>query len=246
MIFDGFTLVGDSLAGRSISADQLASSMESVGIDRAIICPARPPGYHLGPANDYVAAAARTYPGQFVAFGRVDPQQGEQAIAEARRAFTDLGLRGLFLHPWEETFAINSPLVDELVAVAAQYDRPVLVAAGYPWVSEGLQLGELAGRFPDVTFIATNGGQFNISGLGTTDVLMALQAHSNIILQTAGVYREDFLEEVVAQFGSDRLVFATGAPIYDPKFEILRVKWAHFQESERERILGRNIASLVE
>ena len=48
--------------------------------------------------------------------------------------------------------------------------RRVPVALG------GASGGELAGRFPGVRFVATNGGQINISGLGQTDVELALKA----------------------------------------------------------------------
>ena len=89
---------------------------------------------------------------------------------------------------------------------------PVLIAAGYPWLSEGLQIGELAARFPDVTFIASNGGQINVSGLGQSDSELALERCPNLYVQTAGVYREDFLENVVARFGAERLLFASGFP----------------------------------
>lgn len=245
-MFDGFTLLGESLLGRELTADRLVSTMEDNGIDRAVVCPARPRAYHLGPANDLVAAAVRRYPSKLVGFARVDPLQRQEAVAEAERAFTQLDLAGLFIHPWEETFPVNSPLVNEIVAVAAKHGRSVIVAAGYPWLSEGLQLGELAGRFPAVTFLATNGGQINISGLGTTDVLMALEAHPNIVLQTAGVYREDFLERVVDLFGASRLVFATGAPVFDPRLEVRRVAWAHFKEAEREQVFGQTLSSIID
>ena len=41
------------------------------------------------------------------AFARVDPNLGDDAAAELERATGELGLRGLFLHPWEETFRVH-------------------------------------------------------------------------------------------------------------------------------------------
>jgi predicted TIM-barrel fold metal-dependent hydrolase len=54
------------------------------------------------------------------------------------------------------------------------------------------------------------------------------------------MYREDFLEGVVATFGAERLMFATGAPQFDMTYERKRVDLAHFTDDQRELILGGN------
>src|SRR5206468_9717660 len=118
------------------------------------------------------------------------------------------GAPGLFLHPWEDAFRINDPAVDAVVDGA----RPVIVATGYPFVAEALQVAELARRHPETTFVATNGGQINISGLGQEDAFLALEMCPNLFVQTSGVYREDFLEGVVDRLGGERLLFASGFP----------------------------------
>ena len=219
--------------------------MDGAGVDRAVVVPMKPPGYHLAPANDRVAAAVAERPERLCGFARVDPNLGAEAVEELERAFSELGLRGLFLHPWEETFRISDPKVDPVVEVARRHGAPVVVAAGYPWLSEGLQVGELARRFQDVRFVATNGGQINISGLGQTDVELALTASANLSVQTAGVYREDFLENVVGRFGPDRLLFSSAFPMMDMRLEILRGRWMHVDEEARQAVLGGNAADLL-
>lgn len=245
MIVDSLTFVGESLHGWRATPAELVARLDEAGVDRAVVCPVRPVGYHLGPANDAVAAAVEAHAGRLVGCARVDPWQGADAVAELERALGGLGLRGLFLHPWEETFRVSAREVDPVVEVARAHGVPVIVAAGYPWLSEGLQVGELARRFPDVTFVATNGGQINISGLGQTDVELAIADRPNLLLQTGGVYREDFLEKVVAQHGPERLLFASGFPLLDPRLEIHRVQWApSFDELVRDAVLGGNAARL--
>ncbi|HVY60194.1 MAG TPA: amidohydrolase family protein, partial [Planctomycetota bacterium] len=220
MIVDSLVYLGESLFGPRVTPDELLRALDAVGADRAVAAPLKPPGYHLGPANDAVAAAVEAHPDRLSGLVRVDPNLGDAAVAEAERGLGARGLAGLFLHPWEETFRVSGPAVDAVVEVARAHRAPVVVAAGYPWLSEGLQVGELAGRFPDVSFVATNGGQINISGLGQTDVELALAANPNLAVQTAGVYREDFLENVVSTFGADRLLYASAFPLMDPRLEI--------------------------
>ena len=205
----------------------------------------KPRGYDLGPANEAVAEAVRAHPDRLRGFARVDPLLGDEACAELARALGDLGLSGLFLHPWEETFRVSAPFVDPVIETARRDRAPVIVATGYPWLSEALQVGELARRFPDVTFVATNGAQINISGLGQTDAELALAANDNLFIQTAGVYREDFIEGVVRRFGAHRVLFASAFPLLEPRLEILRVRWAHLDEGAKEEILGGNAARLL-
>jgi uncharacterized protein len=240
MIIDGLTYVGKSIFGPSATGSEIVSLLDDLGVDRAVVCPFKPQSYDLRAANETVAEAVRKYPDRLVGFARVDPWQREAAIRDLQRAYEELGLRGLFIHPWEETFPIAAPEVDPLIGVAATLGLPVLIAAGYPWLSEGLQVGDLASRFPSVDFIATNGCQINISGFGTFDADYALARNSNLVIQTTGVYRQDFLEEVAVRHGVDRLLFASSFPLMEPRLEILRVRLGAFDEKGKQAILGTN------
>jgi predicted TIM-barrel fold metal-dependent hydrolase len=207
------------------------------------VCPLKPPGYRLEAANETVAAAVERYPERLVGFARVDPNLGDDARRELVRATGDLGLRGLFLHPWEETFRVHDSRVDSLLDGLT---LPVIVAAGYPWLSEGLQVGELARRHPQLTIVATNGCQINISGLGQVDAELGLEQNPNMLVQTTGVYREDFIEGIAARFGPERLLYASGFPFFDMRLEVLRVRWApNLDERARALILGRTAERLL-
>jgi predicted TIM-barrel fold metal-dependent hydrolase len=246
VIIDGLCYLGDSLFGLRAGTGELLAGMDAAGISRAVVVPVKPRDYRLRAASELVADAVRAQPDRLVGLVRVDPWQGADAVAEAERGLDELGLQGIFLHPWEETYRVNAPMVEAVVETARRRRRPVLVATGYPWLSEALQLGDLAARFSDVVFIATNGAQMNISGLGQQDAETALQECSNILVQTAGVYREDFLEGVVKRFGAERLVFASGFPVMDPALEVRRVQWGHFEAEAREKIIGGNLARLFQ
>jgi len=229
-------VIVDSLV---FAADGLVAALDGAGIDRAVVCPPRARGHGYDVENDRVAALVASHPERLVGFARVDPL-APGAAAEAERA-RGLGLAGLFLHPWEDAFRVADPAVDAVLD-----ERPVVVATGYPWVSEGLQVAELARRHPETTFVATNGAQINISGLGQDDAFLALESCPNLLVQTSGVYREDFLEGVVARFGPERLLYASAFPRFDPRLELLRVRWAPgLGEAERAAILGGNAAALL-
>ncbi len=84
MIVDSLTFVGESLFGVRASADDLLARMGEAGIDRAVVCPLKPRGYHLAAANEAVAEAVRAHPDRLVGFARVDPWLGEEAVGPLR------------------------------------------------------------------------------------------------------------------------------------------------------------------
>lgn len=245
MILDAEVYLGPNLFGPSYDRGTLIAALDAAGVARAVVCPARPPEYHLGPANDFVADAARRHPRRLIGFARVDPHQGTAALAELRRGVEQLGLRGLLLHPWEELFAVNDRSIDPLLAYARERRIPVQVAGGFPIVSHAAQIGDLARRFPEVSILATHGGQINISGRGLYEAGEMLRTCPNVYLQTSGVYREDWMEDMARALGAARVVFGSGAPYYDLGFELERVHRLHLPASDRDAIAGTNLARLL-
>lgn len=233
---DALAFLGPSLYGPGQDVSDIHETMGAAGVAVTVLAPARPPDYSLPPANENVARA-QSRDDAFVGLARVDPNRAD-APRHLTRCLDGLGLRGLFLHPFEETFQITDPRVQPLIEICADQRRPVVIASGYPWLSEALQVAELAARYPDVPFVMTNGGQFNISGLGQTDAEIALDTCPNISIHTTGVYRQDFIERVVATHGADRVMFAGGSPHFEPAYEILRIRHACLDEPAREMLLA--------
>jgi len=117
VIVDSLAYLGSSLFGYATRARDVIGRLDEVHVDAAVVCPVKPRGYHLAEANEVVATAAHKSGGRLVGFARVDPNLREDAVSELERALGELGLAGLFLHPWEESFRISAPLVDPIVEV---------------------------------------------------------------------------------------------------------------------------------
>lgn len=245
MILDAEVYLGPNLFGPTYDSETLIGALDGAGVERAVVCPARPPGYHLEPANDVVADAVRRHPHRLIGFARVDPHQGSTALAELRRSVERLGLHGLLLHPWEELFRVNDRMLDPLLAYARERGILVQVAGGFPVVSHAVQIADLARRFPEVTILATHGGQINISGRGLYEAGEMLRTCPNVYLQTSGIYREDWMEDMSQALGAARLIFGSGAPYYDLGFELERIRRLHIPAADREAIAGPNLARLL-
>jgi predicted TIM-barrel fold metal-dependent hydrolase len=242
MVVDALVLLGENRFGRSLAPTEALELADREGVDTLVAAPARPLGYHLEPANEALAAACAASSGRLVLLGRVDPLGGDAAVEEARRCIDDLGARGLFLHPGEEAFPVTRAA--NVVRVAADRDVPVVVATGYFAVSEPLQVAELAAQFPQIPIVMTNGGQINISGLSMVDAWAALRQRSNLHVLTNGEYRQDFIERLADALDHRRVLYASFAPVFDFRFERLRIRAAQLSD-EALRAVERDNAERI-
>lgn len=235
-VIDAQVFIGDSIQGFGQDGDAILSELDRLEIETAVLVPVRPRDYAYVAENELAAAVQQRHPDRFLALGRVDPRLGDSA-GEADRCLSQLGLRGIFVHPWEDSIAISDPKLDPILEVCAARSAPFMVAAGYPWLADATQIAELAGRHPSVPIVMTNGGQINISGLGQRNAWLAMEHHPNLYMTTSGVYREDFIEEVASGLGAARVMFGSQSPVFDEDLELHRLLWAHVDEAARTAML---------
>ncbi len=243
MTIDGLVYVGTSRFGYELSAGAAVEGLDRHGISAAITAPTHRPDHDFDRANAHVAQAAEESGGRLVPMARVDPWDGELALRQLTRAVTELGARGLFLHPAEEYFRINDSRIRSLALHAGELGVPIVVATGYQGLSEPVQITQFAQWCPEVPVILTNGGQYNISGLAQTDAGLALRL-DNVYVHTTGVYRDDWIGLVVSQFGAERIFFASAAPVMDFAYELKRVELAHVPDEAKALMLTGNVTRL--
>jgi predicted TIM-barrel fold metal-dependent hydrolase len=120
--------------------------------------------------NEYVAECVARHPDTFIGFASVDPWKGKKAVADFRHAITDLGLRGLKLHPGVMQFAPNDQRFYDLYAAAAELGAPVIFHTGTTGLGAGLPggggiklgycrpifLDDVAADFPELQIVAAH------------------------------------------------------------------------------------------
>lgn len=234
-VVDARAFCGSSLFGWKVTPSALLRQMDALGIERSVLVPVKPRGYRFEPENARLSRLAAAHRDRFSAWCRVDPWQRDRALAELRRGL-DEGAVGLYLDPLEELCPATSELVSPLVALAAERGRPTMVVGGHVRVSDAWQIGELARRHPDAVIIATSGGQINISGAALGEAETMLAEHPNVLMETSGIYREDFIEDQASRFGAGRILFGSGAPVYDRAHELDRIRLAHLAPEARRQM----------
>ena len=120
--------------------------------------------------NEFVAECVARHPDVFMGFASVDPWKGKTGVKAFRHAISDLGLKGLKLHPGCQLFAPNDIRVYPLYETAVELGIPVLfhtgttgLGAGIPG-GGGIKLGysrpilldDVAADFPELTIVGAH------------------------------------------------------------------------------------------
>jgi predicted TIM-barrel fold metal-dependent hydrolase len=242
VIVDALVYAGESLYGDGRTLAELLAEAYGAGLDYLVAAPAKPRDYDLAAASERLADECSESSDRAVCLARLDPWQ-DGAPDRLARLLEHPAVRGLLLHPWEETFPANHERALALAVQAAAYGRPVIVEAGHPLVAEALSLADLARRV-EGTVVMTRGGQVNMAGLAQQSADLALDAAPNLCALSAGMYRQDWLEGCVRLYGAERLLYGSCAPVFDIGYEAERVRRAHMADDERAAVIGGNAVAL--
>lgn len=159
--FDAHTHIGandpDGVRG---TPAEIVAGLDAAGHRRALLFAMQEPSGYAA-ANDAVLDACAVSVGRLVALARVDPKTPD-AVTEARRCL-DAGARGIKLHPRSDRFDLPHPVVDELVALAAERQAIVLFHAGRGIPVLGAAAAMLARAHPEAAIVLAHAG---ISDLG--------------------------------------------------------------------------------
>jgi hypothetical protein len=202
--FDAHTHIGhDDPDGFEADPEELVAGLDRAGHDRALVFPMHEPaGYP--PANDRAIAAAAASGGRLVALARLDPN-ARGVLAEARRCLAD-GAVGFKLHPRSDAFGLPHPVVEEVVALAAEHRAPVLFHAGRGIPRLGDAVLGLARSHPGARLILAHAG---VSDLGW--IAPAAAALDNLFFDTAWWQAGDLLT-LFATVPPGRILYASDMP----------------------------------
>ena len=238
-------------------ADRWVGELDKHGVARAALI-ASVPGDETS-----VAAAVGRHPSRLVGFFMLDPSSRD-AVAQARRAVTEMGLRTVCLFPAMHHVGLDDHRVLRIVEVAAeQPGTAVFVHCGVLSVGVRRKLGlpsrfdlrlgdplavvQLAMAFPAVPFIVPHFG----AGL-LRETLMAADLCANIHLDTSssnnwirytpGLTLESVLRSVLSVTGASRVLFGTDSSFFPrgwqkPVFEVQKTAFATLGMSQADEAL---------
>jgi uncharacterized protein len=145
-----------------------------------------------------------------------------------------------------DSFA-DDPRQDAVSNAAADLDVPIVWHAwykksdGYPNESDASHVARLARRTPRTRYVMAH-----LTGVGRRGVQDVADL-PNVWVDTSGCWPEsEIVEYAVRELGADRVVYGSDFSGRDYAVQLARVEGAAITGAEREKILWRNAASLLQ
>jgi len=193
-------------------------------------------------SNDIIKEVSVHSNGRLIPIATVHPDFGDESVKELERCFNELGMHGLKLHPWMQGNSTSDPMMNELMGICAKYDMPIIFHDGTPPYSLSSQVGGLALRFPDTTFVLGHSGLLEcwrsaISFLNRCDNLYGILCGPHL----AGIQSIiDSVDENKIMWGSD-FGFGMADTI---SYRLHLLDYIDMNDVKRNKIMGLNTKRL--
>ncbi|HOG48932.1 MAG TPA: amidohydrolase family protein, partial [Anaerolineae bacterium] len=177
----------DAHTHMSGSPHDFLAMMDASGVDRALVFTLD--GLYVDPApyNDRLAEFCAADPVRLIPFCSVHPRY-PGAVPELRRCVTQLGMRGLKLHPWAQCLSLLDSSLDGIGQELERFNVPVVFHDGTPPNSSPLQIAEFARRHARVPVILGHGGLHDL----WKEAVYAAERYPNIYLTPSSMPMHGF------------------------------------------------------
>lgn len=225
-------------------ARDLLQRCDEAGIGTCVIHSVATKPEQVRKINGFLAQTVEEYPGRFAAFGTIhqDSKDVETIVDE----ICALGFKGIKLHPDIQKVALNDPRCMRMFE-ACRGRLMVLFHAGddrYSYSNPDEILPVLQ-AFPDVTFIGAH-----LCGYLVWEEAIAKIARrfDNLYVDCSSTsFRMDLerFRRYIEAFGTDRVLFGSDYPMWDPRAEYQIFKSLGFAPEVEAEILYNNAARLL-
>jgi predicted TIM-barrel fold metal-dependent hydrolase len=204
------------------------------GIARTVVFPAFHTDYRR--ANRELAGIVARWRPRLIGFAMVNARSDGGRVRElVREAVVRFKFRGLKIHGHE-----GMP-TREVCEAAREFNLPVIVdVAGKAHV-----IDMFAPQYPNVRFIIAHLGSFADDWRAHERVVEQIVRYPNVLADTSGVRRFDYLVQAVKRAGPRKLVFGSDGPWLHPALELEKIRLLGLPRDAEACVLGGNAMRLI-
>lgn len=189
-----------------------------------------------------IANACAAHPSRLYGLARVHPWYGNRAVEGLEHAISQMGFKGLKLHP---VTTISHPASEDslkLIRKAAEHNAPTLFHCGDEPLTTPLAIAEAARACPEATIILGHMGGY----MHVAEAIRVAEAYPNVMLETSAMPYPHMIKEAVDQLGAARILYASDGPVCSPRLEVEKVRLAELDPVAERMVLGENAQRLLE
>jgi uncharacterized protein len=228
--------------GWELSAETCVRSMDEAEVERAAVMTIVDlPGGANPTAMELIAEACDRFAGRLYGFIRLNPRHRDESLVLLDRAVTQLGFRGLKLHPVSTLAHPGGAETIALIQAAGELGVPTLFHCGDEPLTTPLSIEPAAVACPDSTIILGHmGGYFHVD-----EAIDVAERNPNIVLETSAMPYPAKIREAVERIGAERVVFGSDGPVSSPALEREKVLIAGLSDERTNLVLGGNARTLL-
>lgn len=211
---------------------------ESSGVDHYIVQSVATKPEQVASINTFIADAVKASGGKMTGLGTLHPQSSD--IKGDIEHLLSLGLLGVKLHPDIQGFKIDDYRCLKIYELC-EGKLPLLLHTGdkrYD-MSNPNRLMPILDIYKNLTVIGAHFGGYSV----WDDALSLLPKYPNILVDCSSCFfamTDDEIKNAISAFGTDRVLFGTDYPMWNPKNEIERLLSLGLAEDDYEKIFHKN------
>lgn len=211
-------------------------------VQKIVVCSVATKAHQVHSINNYMAQQLANP--IFVPLATLHPDMERAEIVDEVARITELGLKGIKLHPDCQAFKLNGDKARMLLDAVGDFEMPILVHTGDKRFdrSHPTYMVEIARDYPSLTFIAAHFG-----GWSEWDEAMKYKGLKNVMFDTSSTlaYLDPHIAKVVMLgLGIEKFMYGTDYPMWSYDKEIDRVLALNLGEENNELVFRKNAEKL--
>lgn len=189
--------------------------------------------------NAVMREIAENSSGRIKACYLLEPNLGSSVMPDAEQLLKQLKEEqpaAVKLDPVSKKYILNDFFCGELLEVLSELELPILFDSGEVQFDN---LPRLAKAYPKIKFVVLRRG-LNESRY----IIPMIKKLSNVYFDTSVMIDTGIIEEIVNNYGSEKLLFGSALPFYVPAGAISMILYSRIKDDDKENILYKNWSSI--
>lgn len=226
------------------TVENLLEDGSKVGVVHYLIQSVATTPKQVASINEFISESVKSHPDLFTGFGTLHPDSED--IKDDFNYLTELGLKGVKLHPDFQRFAMNEERAFKIGEIVNDADVPMLVHCGdfrYNY-SNPEHVKPFLEKYPDLTFIGAHFAGWSVWENATEE----LSGFENIYVDLSSSLYDlspETAVDLIHAYGSDKVLWGTDYPMWDSVSEMEYFNKLDLTKKERQQILYDNAAKLL-
>ncbi len=212
---------------------------DEAGVDKFVVQSVATTPDQVSSINHFIAETVKNAPDRFYGLGTIHPESKD--MRRDIEEIVALGLKGVKIHPDIQRFKLDDYRYLKMYDLIEEYDLPALVHTGdhrYDFSNPNRMLPILE-IYTNVTFVGAHLGGWSV----WDEAVAKLSDKPNFYVDCSSTFyalSNDKIKELIAFYGTDKVIFGTDYPMWNVKTELDRFFTLGYDKETEEKILYKN------